>query len=212
MTRVLGLLFAATLLAGCGATSLHPLSDATTTKRDDGLVGRWVLEMRERGKPPAAVSLVVGRRPGAPEELEAAWVELGPGETVRVVRLRLLPTSIGRAELLSATSDDVAAPDADGTARPVPPAAPGSWFLGRYRRVGDALLLAALSEDEVAADIESGKIDGRVVRHETEGTLRATTREVVLTAPTERLRAWVAREGDRIWSRKWARFRRVSGP
>jgi hypothetical protein len=174
--------FALLVLAGCGVTSDHPLSDEKTSVVDEDLIGRWRAVKAGTGKETSAV--FVGRVKGTKNTLEAVGLELDDEQHVRVQRFRLYATTIGDRRYLSATGEMT-----------------GPYMFLRYAKPDEDTLHLYLMEAEfVARAIEAGELEGTVERKKSEGDVRVAYETVHVTADTAKLRAWILKHQDECFA------------
>jgi hypothetical protein len=172
------------LLAGCGVTSDHPLSDEKTSVVDDGLIGRW-RAVKEDADGKEADQILVGRRRGTKNTLEAVGLELDGDEHVQVRRFYLYATTIGDRRYLSATGEK------DGQAY---------MFLRYAMPKKDTLHVYLMNAKFVGQAIEKGELEGKVEKKETEGGVQASYETVHITADTAKLRAWIEKHQDECFA------------
>jgi hypothetical protein len=185
--KVLALIAGTLLLAGCGGVECeNPASDEATTKHDERLVGFWRLDHKASGMKDDEVFgdavFAVGRQRDQKGPLALAIVTLDKG-VLQVEQAQLRATTLGTKPYLSMGG----APKADEKQ--------GGWWVVRYDVPEEGTLrVLAMSEEEVAKDIQAGKIAGTVKEAKLDSTAM-----VAVSATIDALRAYLASRGDAVF-------------
>jgi hypothetical protein len=176
MRTVAACVVVAWMVAGCGVTSDHPLSDASDSIVDEQAIGWWEVEPKEDEADKPRERLVIGRVADKPRTMEVVWTALDKQGHVVVQRLPLYATEIQGKRYVSV---------AISALKPQEDAGNKGWVLYRYLVEGDFLTLESLSPAAVAGAIRAGKIAGNA------DDKAGPDPQAHLTATKAALRAWV---------------------
>ena len=198
------LLLTALGLAGCGATSEHPLSTEADSLVDERIVGHWEAVPKESGQG-AQERLIVGRLAGTERTMEVAWLKLDKSGFVRVERY---PFHVTRLEGQPASTAFISY-DQEHTRKAMEARnergdeALRGYLIYRYRVDGDVLTLGRLNNKAIVKAIRAKKIQGTVADD------NGADPQVHITEPVATLRAWLAKAPATIWDEGDSKLRRV---
>ncbi len=192
------LAWAACLLIACGCIpeSQQPLSDPATAQRDDRLIGLWEQTLPNGDRQ----YYHVGAEPEKPLDPTAGQVEPGlmrfwlighnfsTKQVTKPFGMRFFVSHIGSDDYLNLVLplDD----PAESPSQPARAQTHTYWLL-RYRVSGDQLELWGIPLDVAAAEVDSGRLAGEVVRED------GKVQSVTFREPTEKLVAYLQGGGNR---------------
>jgi hypothetical protein len=201
MTTRLSCILAAIPLLSCtvGCTSgcvvsKYPLSAEADSTLDRRLIGTWEIVRENQDRDPA--HFVVERK----AESNAMLLVKSTDPKEKGQPLEALPTELGKHHYLSIRGFDEKHKDV--------------WCIFQYEWLDDDSFRLRLMDEKVLADeVNSKRVHGRVSERSNgarkEDQKKEVVTDVLLEEPTDPLREYVEKSGDKIFGQEWMTFRRV---
>lgn len=209
-------------LTGCEAfpVSQNPLSDETTSRIDDELLGMWDLinepeegvtvaakESRDAAKPDEPVAdeerpprFAVGKLAGKERVHELAGMKLNDDSQVELQRIPIYTTRLGEQRFVSLRVN----PESDTS----------DYFIARYAPVNaNRMLIYALDRDFITAAIGRGELKGVVKKAASDDPNAEPRKESIrITASTKELRDFFVKHEKKAFRAKPShRLQRAAG-